>query len=563
MALVASPLISHTAHRPGLRSHIGPNGGNLSWHKKSKRRCDLISVRSLPWSGEPVEYLTPSEIPRRDWFSDEFVFGSATSAYQIEGAWNEHGKGPSTWDHFCHTYPERIVDGSNGDVAVNSYHMYEEDVKLLKQMGMDAYRFSISWSRILPKGTLEGGINYNGLQYYRNLINTLKENGIEPYVTIFHWDTPQALEDKYGSFRDPRIVKDYTDFARVCFEHFGDKVKHWFTFNEPQNFCSYAYGSGQHAPGRCSPGHKCAIPRGDSLIEPYRVGHNILLAHAEVADMYKKYFKGEDGHIGLAIDSMFYKPYANTFLNEQAIERSIDFCLGWFMEPIYRGEYPFSMRSLLGHRLPYFKDDEKEKLVGSYNMMGLNYYTSLFCEHVDISPEFSPEVNTEDAYATPKFVDHEGNHIGPETGYQWIRSYPQGLKDLLMIIKNKYGNPPIYITENGTADFDDGHLSKKEELDDGLRLDYLQRHIAAVKESIDCGADVRGHFTWSLLDNFEWAKGYTCRFGIVYVDRDNGFKRTMKKSAKWFCDFNNTPRKVINDKHRDLIIVNQALVSSN
>ncbi|PAN41422.1 hypothetical protein PAHAL_8G042900 [Panicum hallii] len=563
MALLASALISHTAHRPGLRSHIGSNGGNLSWHEKGKKRCDLTRVRSRAWSSDLGQHLMPSEIPRRDWFSHEFVFGSATSAYQIEGAWNEHGKGPSTWDHFCHNHPERIFDRSNGDVAVNSYHLYEEDVKLLKEMGMDAYRFSISWSRILPKGTLEGGINYQGLQYYKNLINTLKENGIEPYVTIFHWDTPQQLEENYGSFLSRMIVKDYTDFARLCFEHFGDKVKNWFTFNEPHTFCTYAYGTGEHAPGRCSPGRNCAIPYGDSLSEPYLVGHNILLAHAEVAHLYKKYYKGEDGQIGMALDSLFFEPYGKTFLDEQAKARSIDFNLGWFMEPVSRGDYPFSMRSLLRDRLPYFKDDEQEKLKGSSNMMGLNYYTSLFCEHVDISPKFSPAVNTEDAYAIPKIYDHEGNAIGPDTRTQWIKSYPKGLKELLMIIRDKYGNPPIYITENGTADDDFGDLSMKDALDDGIRLEYLQRHISAVKESIDLGADVRGHFTWSLLDNFEWSRGYTCRFGLIYVDRNNGFKRHMKKSAEWFKEFNGASRKFINDKRGGIVVLNPALVGNN
>jgi len=456
-----------------------------------------------------------------------------------------------------------IADGSNGDVAVNSYHLYEEDVKMLKEMGMDAYRFSISWSRILPKGTLEGGINYKGINYYKNLINKLKENGIEPYVTIFHWDTPQALEDKYGGFLNPRIIKDYTDFAKVCFDHFGDKVKHWFTFNEPHIFCSFAYGTGEHAPGRCSPNRNCAIPCGDSLNEPYLVGHNILLAHAEVADLYKTYYKGEDGHIGMALDVMFYEPYAKIFLDEQAQARSIDYNLEWFMEPVFRGDYPFSMRSLLRDRLPYFKDEEKAKLVGSYDMMGLNYYTSRFSEHIDISPRFTPVLNTEEAYAREKMSGHDGNPIGLDTGIDWIKSYPKGLKDLLMIIKERYGNPPIYITENGTADVDNGNLSKSDALDDSIRLDYLQRHISAIKKSIDLGVDVRGHFTWSLLDNFEWASGYTARFGLIYVDRNDGFKRTMKKSAKWFKKFNGASRKVINDKHDDIIVLDPALVSNN
>jgi len=265
----------------------------------------------------------------------------------------------------------------------------------------------------------------------------------------------------------------------------------------------------------------------------------------------------------MALDVMFYEPYAKIFLDEQAQARSIDYNLGWFMEPVFRGDYPFSMRSLLRDRLPYFKDEEKAKLVGSYDMMGLNYYTSRFSEHIDISPRFTPVLNTEEAYAREKMSGHDGNPIGLDTGIDWIKSYPKGLKDLLMIIKERYGNPPIYITENGTADVDNGNLSKGDALDDSIRLDYLQRHISAIKKSIDLGVDVRGHFTWSLLDNFEWASGYTARFGLIYVDRNDGFKRTMKKSAKWFKKFNGASRKVINDKHDDIIVLDPALVSNN
>ncbi|KAF8762269.1 hypothetical protein HU200_009656 [Digitaria exilis] len=337
---------------------------------------------------------------------------------------------------------------------------------------------------------------------------------IEPYVTIFHWDTPQALEEEYKGFLSPRIVKDYTDFAKVCFEHFGDEVKNWFTFNEPHMFCTFAYGMGEHAPGRCSPELQCAIPCGDSLREPYLVGHHILLAHAEVASLYKDNYK-------------CYEPYnEKTFLDKQAKERSIEFNLGWFMEPVFHGDYPFSMRALVGHRLPHFKDDEKEKLKHSYDMMGINYYTSM-------------------------------------TGTGWIRSYPKGLKELLMIMKDRYGNPPMYITENGTADYDDGNLSMKDALNDCIRLDYLQRHISVLKESIDSGADVRGHFTWSLLDNFEWALGYTSRFGLIYVDRNDGFKRYMKRSARWFKEFNSARGKMTDEDNADTVHEPSLLISNN
>uniref|UniRef100_A0ACD5U1V9 Uncharacterized protein n=1 Tax=Avena sativa TaxID=4498 RepID=A0ACD5U1V9_AVESA len=552
MALLCSAL-SNSTH-PSFRSHIGANSENL-WHlsalpaQKSKRRCNLTLSSRAARISSALESgkLKPWQIPKRDWFPPEFMFGAASAAYQIEGAWNEGGKGPSSWDNFCHNYPERIMDGSNGDVAANSYYMYKEDVRMLKEIGMDSYRFSISWPRILPEGTLEGGINHEGIQYYNDLLDCLIENGIKPYITLFHWDTPQALADKYNDFLDRRIVKDYTDYATVCFEHFGDKVKNWITFNEPHSFCGLAYGTGLHAPGLCSPGMDCAIPQGDALRQPYIVGHNLLLAHAETVDVYNKFYKGDDGQIGMVMDVMAYEPYGNNFVDQQAQERSIDFHIGWFLEPMVRGDYPFSMRSLVGDRLPFFTKSEQEKLVSSYDFVGINYYTARFSEHIDISPEIIPKLNTDDAYSTPEFNNSNGIPIGPDLGMYWILSYPKGLKDILLLMKEKYGNPPIYITENGTADMDGwGNPPMTDPLDDPLRIEYLQQHMTAIKEAIDLGADVRGHFTWSLIDNFEWSMGYLSRFGIVYIDRNDGFKRIMKKSAKWLKEFNGATKEVNN-----------------
>ncbi|KAF8664824.1 hypothetical protein HU200_054552 [Digitaria exilis] len=236
----------------------------------------------------------------------------------------------------------------------------------------------------------------------------------------------------------------------------------------------------------------------------------------------------------MALDVMYFEPYdEETFLDKQARERAIDFNLGWFMEPVFRGDYPFSMRSLVGNRLPYFRDDEKEKLVHSYDMMGLNYYTSMFAEHIDLSSGFSPTVNTDDSYANL------------QTGLYWLKLYPKGLKELLMIMKDKYGNPPIYITENGTT----VPYTLKSALTSHfvVRLYiFLHTHIhIMISDFCLCslGAEVQGHFAWSLLDNFEWTNGYTPRFGLIYVDRDDGFKRYMKKSARWFSEFNRGPKK--------------------
>ncbi|GJN13500.1 hypothetical protein PR202_gb00212 [Eleusine coracana subsp. coracana] len=507
-----------------------------------------LSIRSRAArisSDNGVKTVKPAkQVVTKSSFPPDFVFGAGTSSYQIEGGWDEDGKGPSIWDHYCHTYPEKIVGGGNGDIAVNSYHMYEEDVKMLKAMGMDAYKFSISWPRILPKGTLQGGINQAGIDYYNNLINKLLENGIKPYVVLFHWETPLALEKDYQSFLSPRIVNDFKDYVEVCFKNFGDRVKHWFTFNEPYVFVNNAYGAGKHAPGRCSPDanpdEPCVDQTGNSLVEPYKVGHNLLLAHAEAVCLYKqKYQEHQQGEIGIALVSMDYEPLSNTeHVHSEAQHRFIDYNLGWFLEPLYRGDYPFSMRALIRERLPYFTPEERKKLIGSYDMLGLNYYTSRFAKHIDFSPSRMHKINTDDVYAQAE-KQANGRYIGKSTGTDWLYSYPEGLKNLLTIIRERYGNPPVYITENGVGDMDrNGDLPVEKALNDDVRLNYLKDHIAIIKESIDMGCKVRGHFTWALLDNFEWQNGFTQRFGLIYVDRNNDLKRHMKKSAKWFAEFN-------------------------
>ncbi|KAL6905874.1 hypothetical protein ACP4OV_003475 [Aristida adscensionis] len=391
-------------------------------------------------------------------------------------------------------------------------------------MGMDAYRFSICWPRILPDGTVQGGINPEGIKYYNKLIDKLLENGIKPYVTLFHWETPQALDKAYGSFLNRRIVNDFREFAEVCFRNFGDRVKHWFTFNEPYVFCNNAYS-------------------------PYAAGHHLLLAHAEAARVYRsRYQQVQEGQIGMALVSMGYEPLdERRHVHAQARERCIDHNLGWFLEPLTRGDYPFSMRALVRDRLPRFSPDEQRTLLGSYDVLGLNYYTSWFASHIDYDPLHKPLLAAADVYARPEKIGVDGEYIGENTGTDWLYSYPEGLKQLLTIIRDRYGNPPIYITENGVGDIDDGNLLMEDALNDDVRLNYIKEHIAIVKESIDMGCKVRGHFTWSLLDNFEWQNSFTQRFGLIYVDHSNNFKRHMKKSAKWFADFNGAAAK---DKRR-------------
>ncbi|KAL9296518.1 hypothetical protein ACSQ67_022414 [Phaseolus vulgaris] len=434
--------------------------------------------------------------------------------------------------------PEKIVDRSNGDVAVDSYHRYKEDVGIMKDMNLDAYRFSISWSRILPNGKLSGGINQEGVDYYNNLINELVANGLEPFVTLFHWDLPQSLEDEYGGFLSSRIAKDFEDYAEVCFKEFGDRVKKWITLNEPMTYSHLGYATGELAPGRCSTWFNLHCNGGDSGIEPYLVSHHQLLAHAAAVNVYKtKYEKMQNGLIGITLNFVWYEPLSENKLDREATERAIDFMFGWFMDPLTRGDYPKSMRSLLKSRLPKFTKEQSRLLTNSSDFIGINYYTA---RYVSDAPELRNLRHNymTDVLANFSFV-RDGKTIGLNVASDWLYAYPRGLRDLLLYTKEKYNNPLIYITENGISDYDDPSLSLEESLLDIYRIDYHYRHLYYLQEAIKIGVNVKGYFVWSLLDNFEWPFGYTIRFGMNFVDYRNGLKRYPKLSALWFKDFLN------------------------
>ena len=281
----------------------------------------LVDSLAHSWAINIVSH----ELNRND-FPKGFVFGTASSAYQVEGAAKEGGKGASIWDTFSHNSSTMIADGTTGDVALDFYHRYKEDVKILKEMGMNGLRFSISWPRLLPNGSLSGGVNKQGIDYYNNLINELLSNGIEPFVTIFHWDLPQALEDEYNGFLSPRIVNDFKDFAELCFKEFGDRVKHWITMNEPWIFNYFGYTTGFMAPGRCS--GRCQ--KGDSTKEPYVVGHNLILSHAAAVKVYRdKYQATQKGKIGITLNTDWIIPHSDSKADKDATQRAFDFTYGW------------------------------------------------------------------------------------------------------------------------------------------------------------------------------------------------------------------------------------------
>uniref|UniRef100_M1CXV3 Beta-glucosidase n=1 Tax=Solanum tuberosum TaxID=4113 RepID=M1CXV3_SOLTU len=367
---------------------------------------------------------------------------------------------------------------------------YQEDIQLLKQVGLRAFRMSISWSRILPYGKVSKGVNPEGIKFYNDVFNELIANGITPFVTLFHWDTPQALEDEYKGFLSSKIAKDYGDFVDICFKEFGDRVKHWITLNEPLSYSMNGYTKGTFAPGRCSK-YVGNCTEGNSATEPYIVAHNLLLAHATAVKIYRdKYQKSQKGQIGVTLVTHMFVPKINTPQGLKAPLRALDFMLGWFLDPITYGDYPASMRAMVGHRLPKFTAEESKLVKGSMDFLGCNYYTTY--------------------YASP----------------------------LLSVNKVNLS----YTTDNHAdlsrmAEANNSTMSLKESLNDDMRIKYYEGHLLFLSKAIKAGANVKGHFVWSLLDDYEWDAGFTVRFGLTFVDYKNGLKRYHKKSSYWYKKF--------------------------
>ncbi|XP_030953584.1 beta-glucosidase 12-like isoform X2 [Quercus lobata] len=412
----------------------------------------------------------------------------------------------------------------------------QKDIRIMNKMNLDAYRFSISWSRVLPKGKLSGSVNRKGIEYYNKLINRLLSRGIKPFVTIYHWDLPQALDDEYGGFLSPKIVDDFRDYAELLFKEFGDRVKHWITLNEPWSFSSGGYAEKSLAPGRCSTWQNLNCTGGDSGIEPYLVTHHELLSHAAAVEVYKKKYQAtQKGVIGITLISHWFVPFSNAETDQRAAQRGLDFMLGWFMDPLTNGDYPQSMRSLVKDRLPKFTKEQSKQLNGSYDFIGLNYYTAKYAA-------YAPQPNGDRAsYLTDASANlttsRNGILIGPPAASNWLYVYPRGFRDLLLYIQKKYHNPLIYITENGYDEFNNATLSLKEALVDSIRIDYHDKHFVYLHRAIKEGVNVKGYFAWSLLDNFEWSSGFSVRFGLNFVDYKNGNKRYPKHSARWFKNF--------------------------
>ncbi|KAH8782311.1 glycoside hydrolase family 1 protein [Hyaloscypha sp. PMI_1271] len=458
----------------------------------------------------------------------DFHWGYATAATQVEGGWNADGKGLSIWDTFAHT-PRKVKDGSTPDDAVLSYYKYKEDVALMKSYGVTAYRFSLSWSRIIPLGGKDDPVNEVGLQYYENLVDELLENGITPFVTLFHWDTPQALEDRYGGMLNKEMyTPDFVNYARVCFERLGDRVKHWITYNEPGVYTLAGYAAGVHAPARSS--NRKLNAEGDSSTEPFIVGHTELVSHAYAVELYREKFQPhQKGMIGITLHGNYSEPWdSDDPLDQEAAERAREFEIAWYADPVYNtGDYPASMRAQLGDRLPHFTAEESKLILGSSDFYGMNSYTTFFVRHLDTPPDINDHSGNIEKLDTNK----QGVSRGPESDTYWLRTNPAGFRKLLNWIWKRYG-VPIYITENGTTAKAETEPSE-EVLNDTFRIEFFEGYIGAVARAVkEDGVDVRSYFAWTFTDNWEWAAGYTDRFGVTFVDFESkDKKRYPKKSA--------------------------------
>ncbi|CAL9781237.1 unnamed protein product [Musa acuminata subsp. burmannicoides] len=454
---------------------------------------------------------------RRDQFPPSFLFGTSTSAYQIEGAYQEGNKSLSNWDVFTHSQEGKIKDGSNGDVAADHYHIYMEDIELMHSLGINSYRFSISWSRVLPRGRY-GKINPTGIAFYNNLIDSLLLRGsIEPFVTLSHYDIPQELEDRYGAWLSPKIQKDFGYFAEVCFSKFGDRVKYWSTFNEPRMMVRYGYGTGEYPPGHRN--------------KEFIAGHNAILSHATAVEIYRKRYQvKQQGMIGIVIFMCWFEPLRNNSLDFLVARQVMSFQAAWFLDPIIHGDYPPEMRQALGSKLPTFSIKERRKLQYKLDFIGINHYTSMYVRDCTFSPCKSSR-NIGESFI---YTERNGIPIGKPTAMPNYYVVPYGIEEVVLYTMRRYNNTPMFITENGYAQH--GNSSMTELLNDSDRVDSMRQYLTYLNNAMRKGADVRGYFVWSLMDNFEWLYGYTMRFGLHHVDY-NTQKRTPKLSARWYKQF--------------------------
>lgn len=468
-------------------------------------------------------------------FPEDFIFGISSSAYQVEGAWNEGGKGESMWDTYLHEHPDFTVDNSNGDVSADSYHFYMDDIKAIKSIGVNHYRLSISWPRILPNGT-DNNINNEGVKYYRTLFEELLKANITPVVTLFHWDMPTILMD-LGGWTNPKIVDYFEDYVRIAFKLYGDLIKMWTTVNEPHQHCYNGYGLDIFVPALMSHG-----------VGEYLCTHYMLLAHARAYRIYEKEFKPhQKGKIAITLDSFWGDPRdPNKPEDLKAVEDYLQMHTGVYAHPIFSdvGDYPSFVRERINNmsrqqgfirsRLPYFTKEEIKALKGSSDFFSINFYTTYLMSPSEREPEWMiPSLEHDTG------VRSEKNASWPTPGADWLTSNPDGFRKFLNWIQNNYKilkEIPIIVTENGSTD--------KGQIEDYERVayynDYLYQLLLAIHED---KCNVKGYFSWSLLESFEWGDGFDTVMGLFKVDFDSPNKtRTPKLSAHNYANIVRTRR---------------------
>lgn len=442
-------------------------------------------------------------------FPKDFVWGVATSSYQIEGAAYEDGRGESIWDRFCQT-PGKVDNFDNGDVANDHYHLYKEDVALMKGIGVDSYRFSIAWPRIFPSG--EGKPNEKGMDFYKRLVESLLEKGITPAATMYHWDLPQLLQDK-GGWCNRDTVYRFEEYAAYLYSQLGDTVPLWITHNEPWCASFLGYGNGHHAPG---------ITDNHSAV---KASHHLLLSHGLAVKAFRE--SGLSGQIGITLNLTATHPAFDRVEDVQAARTFDGYFNRWFMDPVLKGAYPDDMVSLYSRykALDYILPGDLQAISAPIDFLGINYYSRGVVK-----------ANPNDKWLG---VGHVPSTL-PLTDMGW-EIYPLGLYELLTRIAVEHPALPLYVTENGAAfpdRLEDGQVR------DADRIEFLKAHFDEALRAIEAGVPLKGYYVWSLMDNFEWAFGYAKRFGIVHVDFETQ-KRTLKDSAKWYQQWIQTEKKAV------------------
>jgi beta-glucosidase len=470
--------------------------------------CSVSSnaARTASSAGPAHPRAAPSSSSSEIVFPQNFFWGTATSSYQIEGAWKEDGKGESIWDRFAHS-PGKIKNGDTGDLACDSYHRWPDDIVLMRAMNLNSYRFSISWPRIQPTGS--GPVNPKGMDYYSRLVDALLEARIRPLVTLYHWDLPQALEHA-GGWPNRDTAFHFADYVELVVQALGDRVSDWLLFNEPAAFIYHGYMEGIHAPGH------------QSVIDFLRASHTVNLAQGTAFRVLKA--TRPSARVGTAFSMSWCEPASNSEEDKLAAERAHAITNLWFLEPALNGRYPEAL-AFFPETIMGIRSGDLDKMRAPLDFIGINLYYRTIAS----APSAMERLSHAQQWLFP--VKMTGGQRGPQTDMGW-EVWPQALYDMVTRINRDFNHPQIEITESGCA-YNDAP-GPNGIIFDARRIEYHRQYLQALAQAIADGADVRGYHAWTLLDNFEWAEGYSQRFGLAYVDF-NTQKRTMKESGRWFA----------------------------